>query len=230
MAEEEKVLVFERKVLDELGTFHGLKFDVERYLRAIFAPGILDFKLRSEVETDASYKQLIPYVIMSYNGKYISYIRGKRAGETRLVEKRSIGIGGHINPVDDMPLLNTDCRSDFREMYLTAVEREVAEEVSVKAGHADRIVALLNDDSNEVGRVHLGIVHYWSLDSDDVEKREQMITQMEFKSPDELEKLRGTLETWSQLCLDGLDEMTKCKESGIQIESLFENVKSTENK
>jgi len=128
MAKEEQVLVVERKVLEQIGMFQGVMLDVGRYQPKLFSPGTLSFISRSKAETDPSYKQLIPYVIMSNNGKYFSYVRGKRAGETRLIGNRSIGIGGHINPVDDMPLFN----ADFRETYLAAVEREVAEEVSVE--------------------------------------------------------------------------------------------------
>jgi len=206
MPPQEHVLVVERKVVEDVGMFHGLKFDVERYLCRLFVPGVPRFLPRSQAEADPAYKQLIPYVIMAHAGKYLSYVRGSRAGESRLVGNRSIGIGGHINPIDnELPLFGTD----FRKIYLAAVEREVAEEVSVEANHTDRIVALLNDDTNDVGRVHLGIVHYWSLDSPKVSKREQMITRMAFMSPPELHELRDTLETWSSLCLAGLNEMTK---------------------
>jgi predicted NUDIX family phosphoesterase len=212
MAVEEKVLVVERKVVEDVGRFHGLMFDVEQYLREIFVQGVPCFMNRGEVEENPDYKQLIPYVIMSYEGKYLNYVRGRRAGEKRLVGLRSIGIGGHINPVDDeVPLFDTD----FREMYAAAVEREVAEEVNVEAGHSDRIAALLNDDSNRVGSVHLGIVHYWTLDSDEVSRREQMITQMDFKSIEELEEVRESMETWSMLCLGGLREMARRAESGV---------------
>ena len=205
MAQEEQILVVERRVLEQIGTFQGLAFDVERYLRNIFVQGVPRFMPRWQAEKDPAYKQIIPYVIMTYDGKYLSYVRGRRAGETRLVGNRSIGIGGHINPRDDMPLFN----ADFYQTYITAVEREVAEEVSVKAHHSDHIVALLNDDSNDVGRVHLGIVHYWVLDSSQVGKREQMISQMAFMTPGQLQEVRDTLETWSQLCLDNLAEMCK---------------------
>ncbi|HIJ70147.1 MAG TPA: hypothetical protein HPP87_02140 [Planctomycetes bacterium] len=206
MPPEEQVLVLERKVFEQAGTFNGLQFDVDRYLARFFAPGVLKFMPRSRAEKDPSYKQLIPYVIMSYNDRYLSYVRGKKAGETRLVDLRSIGIGGHINPIDnEVPLFDTD----FRQMYRAAVEREVNEEVVVEAKYTDRIVALLNDDSNEVGSVHLGIVHLWTLDSDKVSKREQMITRMAFMSIDELNDVRDSMETWSQLCLDGLAEMEK---------------------
>jgi len=213
VASEEQVLVVERKVLEQVGMFNGLAFDVERYLREIFIQGIPHFLPRSQAEKDPAYKQLIPYVIMSNNGRYLTYVRGRRAGETRLVGLRSIGIGGHINPGDDMPLFN----DNFYEAYLTAVEREVAEEVSVKTTHTDSVVALLNDDSNEVGSVHLGVVHHWILNAPKVSRREQMITQMAFKTVAELQQVRDTMETWSQLCLDGLDKMTnKTKDKNIK--------------
>ncbi|MHC4641612.1 MAG: hypothetical protein ACYS32_08205 [Planctomycetota bacterium] len=206
MAKEEQILVVERKVIEDVGMFHGLAFDVERYLSKIFVPNVPRFMARSKAEKDPSFKQIIPYVIMACDGRYLNYVRGTRAGETRLVAKRSIGIGGHINPVDDMPLFNTD----FYETYLAAVEREVAEEVSVETTHTDRIVALLNDDSNEVGSVHLGVVHFWVLDEPKVTRREQMITQMDFKTLPELQKVKDTMETWSGLCVDGLEKMAEC--------------------
>ena len=206
MAKEEQVLVVETKLVEKIGLFHGLQFDVEPYLDALFAPGAPRFMSRSEAENNPDFKQLIPYVIMSHDGNCLTYIRGKRAGETRLVGNRSIGIGGHINPVDnEVPLFGTD----YREIYDTAVQREVEEEVNVEAKHIDHIVALLNDDSNDVGKVHLGVVHYWTLDSDDVTRKEQMITQMTFMSCAELNEVKDSMETWSQLCLEGLDKMAQ---------------------
>ncbi len=214
MPQEEQVLVVERKVLEQVGSFQGLTFDVQRYLRKIFVPGVPRFLPRSQVEKDPAYKQLIPYVIVSFDGKYLSYVRGKRAGEARLLNLRSIGIGGHINPIDAD---NSSLFAYLYENYLTAVEREVAEEVSVEANHIDSIVALLNDDSNEVGSVHLGVVHHWILDAPKVSKREQMITQMAFMTPAELHQVRDTMETWSQLCLDKLTDMIKNKDDNKNI-------------
>ena len=220
MTQEEQVLVVERKVLEQAGMFQGLAFDVERYLGRIFVPGVPRFMPRSQTEKDPAYKQIIPYVIMTYDGKYLSYVRGRRAGERRLVGNRSIGIGGHINPADnEVPLFDTD----FRKMYNIAVEREVAEEVSVETSYTNRVVALLNDESNEVGSVHLGIVHYWILDVPKVSRREQMITQMAFMTPGELQEVRDTLETWSGLCLSHLGKMAKCGKSGIQQGDPFDN-------
>ena len=204
MAQEEQILVVERKVLERAGMFQGLAFEVERYLSEIFAPGAARFMPRAQAEKNPAYKQLIPYVIMSCDGRYLSYVRGRRAGESRLVGNRSIGIGGHINPADDLPLFN----ADFYNTYLAAVEREVAEEVAVETGHRNYVAALLNDESNEVGSVHLGIVHYWVLEAPKVNKREQMITQMAFMTQAELEEVRETMETWSGLCVGGLTEMS----------------------
>ena len=204
MAQDEQVLVVERKVIEQIGLFHGLTTDVQSYLSVLFDSSVLRFMPRPQAEKDPSYKQLIPYVIISYDGKYLTYVRGKRAGETRLVGNRSIGIGGHINPIDnEIPLFDTN----YRELYNNAVEREVAEEISIEAGHTDSIVALLNDDTTEVGRVHLGVVHHWLLDSPNVTKREQMIIQMEFMTPAELNEVRDSMETWSQFCLDKLDAL-----------------------
>lgn len=204
MPPDEQVLVVERSVFERVGVFHGLSFDVERYLDAFFAPGVPRFIPRAAAETDPSFKQIIPYVILACDGRILSYVRGKRAGETRLVDRRSIGIGGHINPIDEHPLFG-----DLRDAYGAAVEREVAEELDVRATHSDRVVAVLNDDTTEVGRVHIGIVHYWSLSSLEVSKREQMMTQLAFMRVDELQAVRETLETWSQFCLDGIEEIRR---------------------
>jgi predicted NUDIX family phosphoesterase len=204
MAQEEQVLVVERSVVESVGMFHGLIFDVEKYLTRLFAPGVPRFMPRSLAEKDPRFKQLIPYVLISCNGRYLSYVRGKRAGETRLVSKRSMGIGGHINPVDnEVPLFGVD----YRQVYNTAVQREVVEEINIDSPYTDRIAALLNDDTNEVGQVHLGVVHHWRLETENVTRREQMITQLEFMEIAALQKLRDTMETWSQLCLDGLTEI-----------------------
>ena len=104
MAQEEQVLVIKREVFDSVGAFNGLMFDVERYLKEIFATGVAMFKPRSEAEKDPGYKQLIPTVLISYDGRFLSDVRCKKAGETRLFGARSIGLGGQINPGDDMPV------------------------------------------------------------------------------------------------------------------------------
>jgi predicted NUDIX family phosphoesterase len=91
--------------------------------------------------------------------------------------------------------------------YRAGVEREVHEELKIETTFEDRIVALLNDDTTEVGRVHLGIVHVLQLAEPKVQKREAMITNLEFLTRDELVARREQLETWSQLCLDSWEQL-----------------------
>jgi predicted NUDIX family phosphoesterase len=131
----------------------------------------------------------------------LHYVRGKKAGEQRLVAKGSIGIGGHMNDTDES-LFAWD-----ENAYRAGVEREVNEEIKIGSPFEDRIVALLNDDTTEVGRVHLGIVHVFRLAEPKVEKREAMITNVAFLKKDELLARRENLETWSQLCVDSLDRL-----------------------
>ena len=93
------------------------------------------------------------------------------------------------------------------DAYRAGVEREVNEEIKIDTRFDDRIVALLNDDTTEVGRVHLGIVHVFKLAEPKLEKREAMITGLTFLSKEELLSRRETMETWSQICLDSLERL-----------------------
>ena len=94
-----------------------------------------------------------------------------------------------------------------KDAYRAGVEREVNEEIEIDSPFEDRIVALLNDDTTEVGQVHLGIVHVFRLAEPKVQKREAMITNLAFLTRDELLARREALETWSQICADSLDRL-----------------------
>jgi predicted NUDIX family phosphoesterase len=95
------------------------------------------------------------------------------------------------------------------QAFQDAVEREVCEELSVQGEFNARPVGLINDDSTEVGQVHFGVIHVLRCQPDQVKKKEQVITQMEFIRIDELKAKRDQMETWSQLCLDNLDAILK---------------------
>jgi len=83
----------------------------------------------------------------------------------------------------------------------------VNEEINIDTAFEDQIIALLNDDSTEVGRVHLGIVHMFKLKEPKVQKREAMITGLTFLTKEELTGRRASLESWSQICVDSLDRL-----------------------
>ena len=200
-APNENVLVVRRALFDELGSFHGLNFEPQRYLDAMLARGNNYFLARASAETDPTHKQIIPYALLACGDRVLHYVRGKKAGEQRLVAKGSIGIGGHMNDEDES-LFAWD-----EQAYRAGVEREVKEEVLIETPFEDRIVALLNDDSTEVGSVHLGVVHVFRLEEPKVQKREAMITNLGFLTKDELLQRRESLETWSQICVDHLDRL-----------------------
>jgi predicted NUDIX family phosphoesterase len=193
---DEQVLVVRRSLLDELGSFQGFSNDAQRYLDVFLRRENNFFAPRSTAETDPSLKQIIPYAVFTHGGRILRYVRGGKSGEKRLVAKSSIGIGGHINDGDEgLFAFNADA-------YRIAVEREIGEELRLGGGFTDRVVGLINDDSTEVGQVHLGVVHLVELESDEVKPGEAAITRLEFVAPPALMAERESLETWSQIVLD----------------------------
>jgi len=200
---DEKVLVFPRSLFEGLGVFQGFRSDVDRYLPVILDKKNNSFQPRAQAETNPAFKQIIPYVIVTDGKSILHYVRGKKAGEQRLVAKGSIGIGGHIND-DDHSLFAVGLQA-FQE----AVRREVCEELAIQGPFDAKPVGLINDDSTEVGRVHFGVVHLLFRTPDQVKKNEQVITQVEFVPIPQLKARREQMETWSQLCLDNLDALLK---------------------
>jgi len=198
---DENVLVIRRRLFDRFGNYDGLNFEPAKDLDALLSRGNNFFLPRAQAESYPAYKQIIPYALLSFGNKVLYYVRGKKAGEKRLVAKGSIGIGGHMNETDESLFAWNE------QAYRAGVEREVSEEIKIDTQFEDRIVALLNDDTTEVGRVHLGIVHVFKLAEPKVEKREAMITNVAFLTKAELMARRESLETWSQICVDSLDRL-----------------------
>lgn len=199
---DENILVVTRALFDELGAFEGLSLEPERYLPSLLDPANNYFLARDDAEDDPSHKQIIPYAIFRHGDRFLHYVRGGGSGEKRLAAKGSIGIGGHINQDDFDAQAHLD-----KDTYTIGVEREIDEELNIEGGHTQRIVALINDDSNPVGQVHLGVVHLFELESDQVTSNEDNITELSFLTIEELQARRDRLETWSQHCLDGLSRL-----------------------
>lgn len=202
---DEKVLGFPRSLFEQLGVFQGFNPDVDRYLPVILDPKNNSFMPRSQAETNPAFKQIIPYVVITDGRSVLHYVRGKKAGEQRLVAKGSVGIGGHIND-EDHTLFAFGLQA-----FQDAVKREVCEELSIQGEFDPLPVGLINDDSTEVGRVHFGVVHVLFRKPDQVKKNEQVITQLEFVPIEELKAKRDQMETWSQLCIDHLDAFLRPK-------------------
>jgi predicted NUDIX family phosphoesterase len=200
VAYNEDVLVFPRSVFDRLGAFNGLNLDYKPWTDALFQEGVTFFLSRDVAETDPGRKQIIPYVILECEGKVLFYVRGRRTAETRLSAKGSIGFGGHISTTDVSLFHDGDRRA--WEMYRDAADREIREELHVDTSYDERLVAVLNDDSTEVGQVHFGIVHVWRLKEPNVRRREQQITQLAFLRPQDVVAQGVEIESWSALCLE----------------------------
>jgi predicted NUDIX family phosphoesterase len=193
----EKVLVVPRALLNEIGAFEGIQTQgLEAAVAQLMDPANHSFMDRGAAEENPEFKQLIPYCIFRCGDRILHYTRGKSGGESRLHAKISVGVGGHINPVD------TGGGRTGREAYHSAVTREIEEELNLPEQHEHRIIALLNDDSNPVGQVHLGIVHLVDLKSDAVTSREDALADLGFSSLVELNgPLFERLETWSGFCI-----------------------------
>jgi predicted NUDIX family phosphoesterase len=200
MATEERVLCFERKLLEELGVFQGINLDVEKYLPVVTAQPKLVYRNRTEAEHDKRYKQLIPYVLLICNGKILRYRRGKGGQETRLHGLFSVGVGGHISD-EDHGLFSAGSAG-----YHEGMRRELMEEVAVEEVNA-AAVAVINDDSTEVGQVHFGVVHLMYVPDESVAGRRSGIVSPEFIAISEAVKEAGACESWSRFCLENVDSL-----------------------
>jgi predicted NUDIX family phosphoesterase len=198
---QEDVLVVPRSLFDQAGAFQGFCGDTAAYLPALLDPRRTSWRPRASVEEDPSFKQLIPYCVLAHHGAdgavtYFSYTRGGGQSEARLRAKRSVGIGGHIS--------STDGEHGDDTSYEAGMRRELAEEIAIGGGWTSRCVGLINDDSNAVGSVHLGIVHLLELERPQVASRESELVECGFATLDALLADRERFETWSQITLDAL--------------------------
>lgn len=210
MPTEERVLCFKRQLLEELGVFQGLSLDVEKYLPVVTAPSQITYLNRSEAEQDKRYKQLIPYVLILCHDRILRYRRGKGGQETRLHGLFSVGIGGHIADEDD------NLFSAHRG-YHDGMRREVKEEVEIEASN-EAAVAVINDDSTEVGLVHFGVVHVMHVASEEIVGRRSGILAPEFVSIAEATKDLSAYETWSRFCLENLEPLlSRAASKGVSV-------------
>ena len=210
MAAEERVLCFERRLLEELGVFQGICLDVERYLPVVTASANLRYLNRSDAEDDRSFKQLIPYVLIFWEGKILRYRRGKGGQESRLHGLYSVGIGGHISE-DDHGLFCND------QGYQEGMRRELMEEVAITEVK-EAAVGLINDDSTDVGSVHFGVVHVVRVSDPNVARGRGGIVGPEFVPLDAAVNDLSRYESWSQICIENIEELLSgAAELGVEV-------------
>lgn len=210
MATEERVLCFQRKLLEELGVFQGLSLEIEKYLPVVTSSSQVLYLNRSDAEQDKRYKQLIPYVLILCHDRILRYRRGKGGQETRLHGLYSVGVGGHISEEDHGLFSN-------RLGYHEGMRRELMEEVAIDDAN-DAAVAVINDDSTEVGFVHFGVVHVMHVANEEIVGRRSGIVAPEFIPIAEAMKDPSGYESWSRFCLEHLDALlSKAAAAGVRI-------------
>lgn len=159
------------------------------------------FMDRPKAEKDPNFKQFIPYCVLKQNGKYFVYKRTKKGGENRLHDLYSLGVGGHICSLD-----NT--QTTLSDTYWSGLYRELQEEVGLSLdSYSHQIIGAIYDDSNEVGQVHLGIVHIINVkEGIQLSCTDLALTNGEFDTLENIKKHIGYFENWSQIVIKHLEE------------------------
>lgn len=187
----EKILVVKRDHLFPNGLWSGLKeVDFDYYLKLIQEKK--EFVARGPVETDKTYKQIIPYLVFEHEGRYFLMQRKSTSSESRLASKYSLGIGGHLR------------EEDIKGSTLFEwAQREFDEEINYSGKLDIQPLGVLNDDSNDVGQVHIGFVFLLKGDSSNISIRSELASGS-LLSFEECKVRYAAMETWSQLVLDFL--------------------------
>jgi len=193
LKKDEKILVVKRTELFKDMPWNGLKeVSFDTYLEIIKTKQ--EFMWRSQMEEDPSYKQIIPYLVFSYEGKLFLMQRKSSSSEARLSSKFSLGIGGHIREEDLAGKTIFDWAT-----------REFNEEVNYKGELKIKPLGLLNDDSNAVGQVHIGFVFLLEGNSDQINIKSEL-KQGNLVSLEECKQYYDRMETWSQIVFDFLSK------------------------
>ncbi|MHC5211215.1 MAG: hypothetical protein ACYTG2_10895 [Planctomycetota bacterium] len=167
------------------------------------------FLERRHAELDSSFKQVIPYTMIMHGEEILLLRRLSQGGESRLHGKLSIGVGGHINPVDGDGNGDGDCSAEA-DLLDAGCRRELEEEIDIRCPYTLSAVGVINDDASDVGSVHFGLVNVARCETPDVVIRETEILEGSFVTLDALRELQrtepGRFETWSALIIERLDE------------------------
>lgn len=188
---DEQILVVNRAHLFPDGPWQGLQdVDMQEYLHIVKM--YQEFQPRSVMETDTTYKQIIPYLVFRHDGLYFLMERQAKASEQRLKSKLTLGIGGHIRKED----------MDGASIFDWA-RREFHEEVNYAGQFKIKPLGILNDDSNAVGQVHIGFVFLLEGDSAEISVKSELkggtLTSLE-----ECIVVKDRMESWSKIVLEAL--------------------------
>ena len=181
---DERVFVVPRAAVPGEARWYGVRTDgLEAFVAALERDG--GYERRLEMERDQSFKQVIPYLVLRDGERFFLMQRTAAGGDPRLHGRYSIGVGGHLNPGDGG--------------LLGGLRREWSEELIAEFVPDFRLVGLLNDDTTDVGAVHLGAVYVGDAAGRPVAIRETDKLTGSFVDPDAVAAVADRLETWSRL-------------------------------
>lgn len=211
MSKKEDILVIPTTELYKYGNFQGYKSltSESNILTRLLRPGHYLFKDRDSVENDVSWKQIIPYCIIVYQNSIFWYKRYSGVKDSRLANRISIGIGGHIKEDD---------RYSIMENYRLSLLRELQEELGINESKLTKYLAssippigMINDDRQLIGAVHLGLLHKIEVTSTDFKLSKDEIAECGWSTFDELKSKAtedlsgGSMESWTYLPLKSND-------------------------
>jgi predicted NUDIX family phosphoesterase len=186
----EQVLVVARERVPDAASWYGLRSEgLTAFLDVIEREG--RYAPREAMERDPSCKQIIPYLVLRDGDRYFLMRRTRAGADSRLHDRFSIGVGGHLNPGD--------------EGLLGGLRREWLEEIDADFEPAFEPLALLNDDTTDVGSVHLGVVFAADAGGRPVAVREHDKMTGSFATAAEVAAVADDLETWSRLVFEALE-------------------------
>ena len=187
--DDEQVLVVKSDTIFKDGRWQGLKTDKLDYFVDLIKKNC-EFKRRGDMENDPSFKQIIPYILFNYKNQYFLYNYLKKAGEQRLKNDYIVGVGGHINLVDEKP---------GEDILEAGMNREWNEEVDFTGKMDKKLIGILNDDRRPVESVHLGLVYLFAGDNPNISVKETDKLKGELIERKELGKKVKDTEGWAPI-------------------------------
>ena len=171
-------------------------------LKSIIQKG--QFQKRNKLEEDPSFKQIIPYALISFQGSFYLFKRTNKQDEARLHNKFSLGVGGHMNP--GKPVISAE------QFLINELKKEFYEEVELLNDcfiKGIEFLGFINDDTISVGRVHIGFLYSITLSSKDVKINETDMMTADWIEKNELAQFYGGMETWSKIAIDYFIKLKK---------------------
>jgi len=201
---QEQIICFKKEVIDQYLNQSIVFYDENIWHRIL---NNLQIVARPSAERDYRLKQLVVYVVIKSKGLYLTYKRTTKTGEKRLKGKYSLGIGGHVNISDRQLTLFDD--HDKAGFILQAVWREVREEIRIKSRvlNNPELIGFINDDSDDVGKVHFGTVWLLRISEPKVSRRKEGgLGELKFYDLNYLKIKKHYFEKWSKLLIDYFSE------------------------